>query len=248
MIVHNIYKVVFNLHLNRFLYYKKTEQYYIFSFISLFFGEFRIVRGMPQKKIPTDDRSGQVVFLLKHHLSRLGGSPSADLTHCGSGRVSSDSVGSRNWTCGHLWVTVPIWLSVGTYFAVYQYGYLSVPISLCTNCTDALATYLRIVSKSNILTNNIRRRYAARRFSDVAISFVESRPAGNRSVVDRMGGERLFRRSAVSTGRRKAVPAVLRIRASSTDPHVAVRSFLATRAPSASQNNVVQHCQLSRDW
>ena len=239
-----------------------------------------------------------MVFLLKHHVSRLSGSPSADLTHCGSGRVSSECRVQKLdlWTplghstnmvmCRYIFRCVPIWVSVGTYFAVYQYVYPSVPISLCTNvficrylfrcvpirlsvgtyfavyqyvclsvpislftnCTYALSTHLRIVSKSIILTNKIRRRYAARRFSDVAISFVESRPAGNRSVVDRTGGERLFRRSAVSTGRRKAVPAVLRIRASFTDPHVAVRSSLATRAPSASQNNIVKHCRLSHDW
>ena len=50
MIAHNIYNVILNLHLGRFLYYKKTEQYYIFSFISLFLGEFGIVRGILQKK------------------------------------------------------------------------------------------------------------------------------------------------------------------------------------------------------
>ena len=51
MIVHNIYKVIYNLHLNRFLYYKKAEQYYIFSFISLFFeGIWNFKGNSPKKK------------------------------------------------------------------------------------------------------------------------------------------------------------------------------------------------------
>ena len=50
MIAHNIYKVILNLHLGRFLYYKKTEQYYFFHLFLYFLGEFGIVRGILQKK------------------------------------------------------------------------------------------------------------------------------------------------------------------------------------------------------
>ena len=51
MIAHNIYKVILNLHLDRFLYfYKKTEQYYIFHLFLYFLEEFGIVRGILPKK------------------------------------------------------------------------------------------------------------------------------------------------------------------------------------------------------